>query len=162
MVKTTAKRRVYAEMTTPSPPEVKPLKLETELQDQDPPVTSPRSKKSISDKVHHPGPGVPVDSVPYGQFHYQAFTVSKDLRKETIGLQRQQTVLHFRQNRIMIAHNQNRKKLPQLRVPAFDGNPIEYHTFVRAFEYLVESRTFSSTDSGALAREARLRSTMGE
>ena len=28
----------------------------------------------------------------------------------------------------------------------FDGNPIEYPTFVRALENLVESRTFSSTN----------------
>ena len=41
MVKTTAKERVYTAMTSPSLPEVKPLKLETELQDQDPPLTSP-------------------------------------------------------------------------------------------------------------------------
>ena len=41
MVKTTAKERVYAAMTSPSLSEVKPLKLETELQDQDPPLTSP-------------------------------------------------------------------------------------------------------------------------
>lgn len=46
----------------------------------------------------------------------------------------------------LLAHNQNRNKLPQPRVPVFDGNPIEYRTFVRAFENLVESRTFSSTD----------------
>ena len=89
-----------------------------------------------------------MDSVPSGQFHYQTCTVGEDLRKETIGLQRQQTALQFQQNRIMelLAHNQNRNKLPQPRVPVFDGNPIEYRTFVRAFENLVESRTFSSTD----------------
>ena len=29
-----------------------------------------------------------VDSVLYGPFDYQAFTVSEDLRKEAIGLQR--------------------------------------------------------------------------
>ena len=38
-------------MTTPSPPEVKPLKLETELQDQDLAVTSRRAKKSIAGEV---------------------------------------------------------------------------------------------------------------
>ena len=58
------------------------------------------------------------------------------MRKETIGLQRKQTAFQFQQSRIMElpAHNQNRNKLPQPRVPVFDGNPIEYRTFVRAFD----------------------------
>ena len=148
MVKTTAKERVYAAMTSPSLPEVKPLKLETELQDQDPPRTSPRAKRSFPGEVHHPGQGVSVDSVPYSQFDYQASTVSEDLRKETIGLQRQQTVLQFQQNRMMelLAHNQNRNKLPQSRVPAFNGHPTDYLTFVRTFKNLVKSTTFSSPD----------------
>ena len=123
-------------MASPSLREVKPLKLETERQDKYPPVTSPRAKKSISGEVHHPGQCVSVDSVPYGQFDSQTFTVSE----ETIGLQRQQTVLQFQQNRIMelLAHNRDRKKLPQSRVPVFDGNLTEYRTFVRAFENLFE------------------------
>ena len=62
-------------------------------------------------------------------------------RKKRLLFQRQQ-------NRIveLLAHNQNRSKLPQPRVPVFDGNPMEYRTFVRALESLVESRTFCSTD----------------
>ena len=136
MVKTTAKETVYTAMTSPSLPEVKPLKLETELQDQDPPLTSACTKRSIPGEVHHPAQGVSMDSVPYCQFDYQACTVGEELRKETIGLQRQQTALQFQQSRIMelLAHNQNRNKLPQPRVPVFDGNPIEYRTFVRAFD----------------------------
>ena len=46
----------------------------------------------------------------------------------------------------MLAINQNKGKLPQPRVPTFDGNPVEYRTFVRAFESLIESRTSSSTE----------------
>ena len=46
----------------------------------------------------------------------------------------------------MLALNQNRSKLPQLRVPVFDGNLIGYRTFARAYENLIESRTSSSTD----------------
>ena len=88
-----------------------------------------------------------VDSVPYGPFDYQAFTVSEDLRKETIGLQRQQTVLQLQQSGILelLAHNQYRNKLPQPRVSLFDRNPIEYRIFVRSFENLDESKTLSST-----------------
>ena len=46
----------------------------------------------------------------------------------------------------MLAINQNKGKLPQPRVPTFDGNPVEYRTFVRAFENLIESGTSSSTE----------------
>ena len=35
--------------------------------------------------------------------------------------------------------------LPTPEVPTFEGNPIEYCTFVRAFESLIESRTISSS-----------------
>ena len=73
-------------MTTPSLPELKPLKVETGLQVQDPPVISSHAKMIIRGEVPHP------------------------------------------------------------RASVFDGNPIEYRTFVRAFENLVEFRTFSSTD----------------
>ena len=75
MFKTTAKERVHAAMTTPSLPELNPLKLETELRDQDPPVTNPRAKTTIPGEVLYPGQGVSEDSVPYGPFDYQAFTV---------------------------------------------------------------------------------------
>lgn len=37
-------------------------------------------------------------------------------------------------------------KLPQPRVPTFDGNPVEYRTFARAFEILIESGTSSGTE----------------
>ena len=53
----------------------------------------------------------------------------------------------MQQNRIveLLAVNQNRSKLPHPRVPVFDGDPMEYHTFVCAFESLIKSRTVSST-----------------
>ena len=46
----------------------------------------------------------------------------------------------------MMVHNQNRSKLPQPRVPVFDGNPMEYCSFIRAFDSVIESRTYSSSD----------------
>ena len=63
-------------------------------------------------------------------------------------LQEQQNALQRRQSRIMemLAVNQNKSKLPQPRVPTFDGNPVEYRTFARAFESLIESRTSGSTE----------------
>ena len=45
-----------------------------------------------------------------------------------------------------MVHNQNRSKLPQPRVPVFDGNPMEYCSFIRAFDSIIESRTYSSSD----------------
>ena len=80
VVKTSAKERVYAAMTTPSLPELKSLKLETEFQDQDPPVTCSRTKRTIPREVPHPGQGASEHS---------AFAVGVDLRKEMIGLQQQ-------------------------------------------------------------------------
>ena len=46
----------------------------------------------------------------------------------------------------MLANNQNKSKLPQPRVATFDGNPVEYRTFARAFKNLFESRTSSGTE----------------
>jgi len=46
----------------------------------------------------------------------------------------------------MLAINQNKSKLPQPQVPKFHGNPLEYRTFARAFESLIESRTSSGTE----------------
>ena len=46
----------------------------------------------------------------------------------------------------MLTANQNKSRLPQSLVPTFDGNPLEYHTFVRSFESLIESRTSISTE----------------
>ena len=71
-----------------------------------------------------------------------------DFQQETMVLHRQQTALQVQQNRIveLLAVNQNKSKLPQPRVPIFDGNPVDYRSFVRAFESLIESRTQSSTE----------------
>ena len=46
----------------------------------------------------------------------------------------------------MLAATQNKSRLPQPRVPTFNGNPLEYHTFVSPFESLIESRTSISTE----------------
>ena len=75
-------------------------------------------------------------------------TADQDFPRETIVLQRRQTDLQHRQNRIVeiLAQNQNRRKLPQPCVSVFDGNPMGYRTFISAFASLVEARTFSSTD----------------
>lgn len=77
------------------------------------------------------------------------FSIDHDyLQLEAVTLQRQQTALQAQQNRIveLLAVNQNKTKLPQPRVPIFDGNPVDYRSFIRAFESLIESRTCNSTE----------------
>ena len=46
----------------------------------------------------------------------------------------------------LLAVNQNKSRLPQPRVPMFNGNPVEYCSFIQAFENLIESRTQSSIE----------------
>ena len=77
------------------------------------------------------------------------FSIDPDyLQLEAVTLQRQQTALQAQQNRIveLLAVNQNKTKLPQPRVPVFDGNPFDYRSFIRALESLIESRTCNSTE----------------
>ena len=70
------------------------------------------------------------------------------LQLEAVTLHRQQTALQAQQNRIveLLAVNQNKTKLPQPGVPIFYGNPVDYRSFIRAFESLIESRTCNSTE----------------
>ena len=67
---------------------------------------------------------------------------------DEIELQQRQSELQLQQTKIieMLATNQNKSRLPQPLVPTFDGNPLEYRSFIRAFESLIEHRTSSSTE----------------
>ena len=56
------------------------------------------------------------------------FSIDPDyLQLEAVTLHRQQTALQAQQNRIveLLTVNQNKTKLPQPRVPIFDGNPVD-------------------------------------
>ena len=46
------------------------------------------------------------------------------------------------QNRVMkeFVNQQQRNSLPRRRVPVFSGNPLDYCTFIRAFETVIEAR----------------------
>ena len=92
-------------------------------------VNAPRVSESVANEADHPNS-------------------RDDFQQEAMVLHRQQTALQVQQNRIveLLAVNQNKSKLPQPRVPIFDGNPVDYRSFVRAFESLIESRTQSSTE----------------
>jgi len=56
--------------------------------------------------------------------------------------------LQQQQNEIirLFETQQQRSMLPQLHVPVFDGKPIEYQTFIHAFENVVEAKTTNSTE----------------
>ncbi|PFX20494.1 hypothetical protein AWC38_SpisGene15035 [Stylophora pistillata] len=67
---------------------------------------------------------------------------------EMLGLHHRQNALQQQQNKIMemLATQQKKSSLPQQRVPIFDGDPMDYGAFVKAFENLIESRTSSGTE----------------
>ena len=127
-------------------PELQPTKLEYKFNDQEdasPVLANKSARERIShhdDLGHHRPCSLPDSS--------QDFTAYERANLETIALQRQRTALHVQQNRIveLLAVNQNRSKLPQPCVPVFDGDPMNYRTFIRAFESLIESRSVSSVD----------------
>ena len=67
---------------------------------------------------------------------------------EMLGLHHLQNALQQQQNKIMemLATQQKKSNLPQQRVPIFDGDPMDYDAFVRAFENVIESKTSSSSE----------------
>ena len=148
IAKSTAKEKAFAAITSPGLVQLQPLELEPRFNDEDF-VPATRAKNPGQERVRRFGqdfPSFPAHrTAPERMDHY---VVDESLQKETIALQRQQTDLQRQQNRIveLLAHNQNTNKLPQPRIPVFDGNPMEYRSFVRAFESLIESRTFNNTD----------------
>ncbi|KAI2661726.1 G2 and S phase-expressed protein 1 [Labeo rohita] len=46
----------------------------------------------------------------------------------------------------MLAKSQRQSSLPQRDVPLFHGDPLEFRSFMKAFEHAVESRAASNTD----------------
>ena len=63
-------------------------------------------------------------------------------------LHQHQNELQLQQNKIveMLAKQQKKSNLPQQRVPIFDGDPMEYGPFVRAFENIIESKTSTNSE----------------
>ena len=148
IAKSTAKERAFAAITSPGLVQLQPLKLEPifNVEDSVPATPAKNSGQERVRRFDQDFPSFPVHrTAPERMDHY---VVNESLQKETIALQRQQTDLQRQQNRIveLLAHNQNRNKLPQPRILVFDGIPMEYRSFVRAFESLIESRTFNNTD----------------
>ena len=65
-----------------------------------------------------------------------------------LGLHHHQNALQQQQNKIMemLATQQKKSNLPQQRVLIFNGDPMEYGAFVRAFENIIESKTSSGSE----------------
>ena len=91
----------------------------------------------------------PQDSSQRGKSEPVVNNMPDNFHQEAKALQRQQTALQAHQNRIveLLAVNQNKVKLPQPRVPTFDEDPVEYCTFIRAFESLIVSHPKQSREA---------------
>ena len=63
-------------------------------------------------------------------------------------LQEQQNDLNIQQNEIMkgFSLQQQKSTLPQQRVPVFEGNPMEYNNFIRAFENIIEAKVANASE----------------
>ena len=59
-----------------------------------------------------------------------------------LNLQTQQNNLNQQQNEIMkgFSDQQRKSSLPTPQVPMFDGDPMEYDNFIRAFENIIETK----------------------
>ena len=67
---------------------------------------------------------------------------------EMLELHQHQNILQQQQNKIveMLVTQQKKSSLPNPGVPNFDGDPLEYGSFIRAFENIIESKTSSSSE----------------
>ena len=68
--------------------------------------------------------------------------------QEILELHQHQNAIQQQQNRIMemLAMQQKKSNLPQQRIPIFDGDPIKYDAFARAFENVIETKTSNSSE----------------
>ncbi|KAL9986036.1 hypothetical protein ACROYT_G000097 [Oculina patagonica] len=152
IAKTAAKEQVLAAMvdSLPAPLSVEPIKRENAFRVREELKPSPIADQAKLNpkapdwpqppainrvcEIRPTDPKIPVTSG--GSFD------------DGIKLQQQQSALQLQQTKIieMLATNQNKSRLPQPLVPTFQGNLLEYRSFIRAFESLIEHRTSSSTE----------------
>ena len=92
IAKKSVKERALAAMTTLFLLQQQPVKLEPEFNDQDSAVPF-RVSKTIQDEYPHLEQGDPCNFILRGPHHLFVPTATKDLRRETIELQRKQTTL---------------------------------------------------------------------
>ncbi|XP_078371484.1 uncharacterized protein LOC144655144 [Oculina patagonica] len=95
-------------------------------------------------------PELPDKKACPAESEHSAASSSPSLRafNEMLELHQHQNDLQRQQNKIveMLATQQKKSNLPQQRVPVFDGDPIEYGPFVRAFENIIETKTSDSNE----------------
>jgi hypothetical protein len=82
---------------------------------------------------------VPQHHVQYPQEHYSQMQNPVHYNQ----LQQQQDMRDLTQ---LLIQQQVRASLPEQRITTFDGDPLKYTTFLKAFEYGVEDKTKSFTD----------------
>ena len=68
--------------------------------------------------------------------------------QEILELHQHQNAIQQQQNRIMemLAMQQKKSNLRQQRIPVFDGDPIKYDAFARAFENAIETKASNSSE----------------
>ena len=95
--------------------------------------------KGGTDSTKHQAPQN-VPSVKESSKQSKISSSSSDSIKSDLSDHACQTLV--RQNRVMeeFVKQQQRNILPRRRVPTFDGNPLEYCTFMRAFETVIKSK----------------------
>ena len=75
-------------------------------------------------------------------------TVNKPVTDFMLDLQSQQNSLNIQQNEILkgFSEQQQKSNLPKPDVPVFDGDPMEYDNFMRAFEHIIETKVKSEVE----------------
>ena len=76
-----------------------------------------------------------------------SFASSSSSDSNNSGLSDQAYQILVQKNRVMdeFVKQQQRNALPRRRVPVFDGNPLEYCTFMSAFETVIKAKEPDST-----------------
>ena len=83
-----------------------------------------------------------INPNPKDSYGRRSVTSSSSQESVKSGLSDQAYQILTQQNRVMeeFVKQQQRNTLPRRRVPVFDGNPLEYCTFIRAFETVIEAK----------------------
>lgn len=78
----------------------------------------------------------------YGQHTFNTdIAVDLETRNDVIGIMRKQNEITT-----LLVQQQCLSALPKREIPVFDGDPLKYHTFIKAFENGVERNTTNNCD----------------
>ena len=95
--------------------------------------------KGATDSIKHQAP---QNVLPAKESSKQSKISSSSSDSIKLDLSDQAYQILVQQNRVMeeFVKQQQRNTLPRRHVPTFDGNPLEYCTFMRAFEMVIEDK----------------------